>query len=239
MRNGHKNRARWSPSCIPRTPWGRSSRLSQPLANVAGVVSTGALEVLLGPQRCAGCGAPPALLCPGCAGRLARPQTCGAIPHVARTVAPWAYEGAARSLVLALKVRGQRSAARPLSGGMARAVAVAGLEAGVATWVPGRRADVRRRGFDHAEVLARGVAREFGLPVRPLVERAREPPDQAGLPAAARRKNLVGVFRARPWHQVVVLVDDVVTTGATAGACAAALRAGGAPAVEVLAACRA
>jgi predicted amidophosphoribosyltransferase len=199
----------------------------------------GALAGLLAPQRCAGCGAAPSLLCDACATRLPRPSPSGRVAHVARLVAPWAYEGAARSLVLALKLEGLRAAARPLVAGMASAAASSGLAGSVVVWVPGRTADKRRRGYDHAEVLAVGFGRAVGLPARPLLRRAREPPDQAALSAAARRRNLVDAFWARPCSSGVVLVDDVVTTGATSAACAAALRAAGAPSVEVVVPCRA
>jgi predicted amidophosphoribosyltransferase len=114
-----------------------------------------------------------------------------------------------------------------------------GVEASLVTWVPGRARDRRIRGFDHAEVLGRGVARALGLRARAVVALAREPPDQASLSAAARRRNLVGAFTATPCPAPVLLVDDVVTTGATAAACASALRASGCPLVEVVAACRA
>jgi predicted amidophosphoribosyltransferase len=142
-------------------------------------------------------------------------------------------------LILALKVEGLRSAAAPLVAAMVAEAVSGGVEATAVVWVPGRARDRRRRGFDHAEVLGRLVGRELGLAARSLVARAREPPDQASLSAAARRRNLVGVFAATSCPAPVLLVDDVVTTGATAAACAGALRTAGCPQVEVLAACRA
>ena len=140
--------------------------------------------------------------------------------------------------MLALKLRGERAAAAELAGPMREAWLRAGLRGTVVTWVPGRRPDIRRRGFDHAELLARSVARRLGLAATPLLQRTSARPDQTRLGAAERRVNLAGAFRARPWGHPVVVVDDLVTTGATAAACAAALAEGGAPEVEVLAACR-
>jgi predicted amidophosphoribosyltransferase len=198
-----------------------------------------AVAGLLGPGSCLGCGRARSLLCRPCAAGLARAPWGSSVPHADRVLSPWAYEGAARSLILALKVEGLRAAAAPLAAAMATEAIAVGVEASVLAWVPGRARDRRRRGFDHAEVLGRAVARRLGLAARPLVGRAREPPDQASLPAAARRRNLTGVFAAPPCRVPVVLVDDVVTTGATATACAAALRGAGCPGVEVLAACRA
>ncbi len=154
-------------------------------------------------------------------------------------LAAWPYEGAARSLILELKLRGRRAAAVPLVEAIVREVGRQGLDGEVVTWVPGRRADTRRRGFDHAEVLARGVARRLGLRSRDLLSRTSTRPDQAGLSAVERRVNLTGAFESQGCRAPVVLVDDLVTTGATAIACASALAAAGVPSVELLVACRA
>jgi predicted amidophosphoribosyltransferase len=156
---------------------------------------------------------------------------------VERVVAALDYRDPARALVLALKLRARRAAAEPLVDELARAVARTGLAGEVVTWVPGRTRDVRKRGFDHAEVIARGLAARLGLPVVSLLARSRPRPDQSGLTAAQRWTNLEDAFRARPCSAPTVLVDDLITTGATAGACARALIAAGAPRVELVAAC--
>jgi predicted amidophosphoribosyltransferase len=169
---------------------------------------------------------------------VARPLAAGSVPAVDRVVAAWEYDGPARDLVLALKLRAQAPAAGPLADAMAAASLRCGLRGRVLTWVPARPGDVRRRGYDHARVLAREVGWRLGLPARPLLYRIGDRPDQTALGAAARRRNLRGAFAARVCSGPVVLVDDLVTTGATATACALALRASGATAVEVLAACR-
>jgi predicted amidophosphoribosyltransferase len=179
------------------------------------------------------------MLCDGCTARVARASSGPSVRGVGRVLSPWAYEGPARALVLALKLEGSRSAAGPLVAAMVAEAIAGGVQSSLVAWVPGRARDRRRRGFDHAEVLGRGVARALGLGARPLLRLAREPPDQASLSAAARRRNLVGAFAATRCPEPVLLVDDVVTTGATAAACASALRAAGCPLVEVLAACRA
>jgi predicted amidophosphoribosyltransferase len=156
------------------------------------------------------------------------------VPWVRTVVAAWEYEDAARALILALKLEGRRDAAPPLAAAMAAAVATAGLRGDVVTWVPGRPADTRERGFDHAELLAGLVGPRIGLPVARLLLRRRSAPDQAGLNAAQRRRNLVGAFGATSCDGVVVVVDDLITTGATARACASALRRSGAQAVELV-----
>ncbi|MFN2524918.1 MAG: hypothetical protein ABR505_01425 [Actinomycetota bacterium] len=145
----------------------------------------------------------------------------------------------ARRLVLDLKVRGLQSAAEPLVAATHAFALARGLHGGVVTWVPGRRRDIRRRGFDHAEVLARGLARRLGLPAWPYLMRRAETPDQTSLGAADRRRSAAQAFSARRCAGAVVVVDDLVTTGATASACAAALRSAGARRIELVAACRA
>jgi predicted amidophosphoribosyltransferase len=159
------------------------------------------------------------------------------VPGSAFAVAAWLYAAAARNLVLELKVGGRRAAACPLGAALAQAIQRLGSCAEVVTWVPGRRRDLRNRGFDHAELLARVVADLLGLDARPLLERRGHRPDQAGLGAAERRANIESAFAARKSTSSVLLIDDLVTTGATARACTAALRKGGAARVEVGAAC--
>lgn len=166
------------------------------------------------------------------------PAATPRVPWVHAAVAAWEYDDAARALVLALKLEGRRDAAAPLVHAMAATVARSGLVGELVTWVPGRPSDIRARGFDHAELLARLVAPTIGLRAGPLLFRRRSPPDQTELSAAQRRRNLVGAFEARPCSGRVIVVDDLITTGATARACAAALRAAGAELVELLAACR-
>ncbi len=192
-------------------------------------------DLILGPLRCTGCGvAGPSLLCDVCHRDLPRSPIDDPVPPAARVVAAWGYEGAARALVLRLKLGRCRDAAQPLARAMAEAAARDGLAGLVVTWVPGRRGDMRVRGFDHAEVLARAAACRLGLPCRRLLSRRGNPPHQTTLGAGERHRNLEGAFAARACSSPVVLADDLVTTGGTASTCAAALLTAGAPAVEVL-----
>ena len=193
---------------------------------------------LLGPLKCAGCGRRGGPLCPLCRSHLNAPENLAGIPEVDRVIAAWEHHGAARNLVLDLKLGGARWAAEPLAEEMCAAAARAGLRGRTVTWVPGRRGDAAQRGYDHAELLATRVARRLGLRKIPLLRWARPVSDQASLAARERFANLAGAFSARPSPPEVVLVDDVVTTGATASACGSALRAAGAARVEVLVACR-
>lgn len=190
-------------------------------------------------RGCVGCGDTGEDICRPCWARLNPSTRCRTPSGVDRVVVPWAYVGAGRSLVLRLKLGAARSAAQPLAAGMLRAAVGAGGLSGTVTWVPGKPADMRRRGFDHAEVLAVGISAGLGLPRRRLLDRRRIPLDQTVLTASERRANLAGAFRAEFSPPEVVLVDDLLTTGATAEACARALRAAGARTVHLLVACSA
>ncbi|MCG8463178.1 MAG: ComF family protein [Holophagales bacterium] len=96
-----------------------------------------------------------------------------------------------------------------------------------------------RRGFDQAEILARALGRELGLPFLPTLRRCRATPSQSRFGRAARRRNLRDAFALRRRKSLhggrFLLVDDVVTTGATFEAAARALRSGGASKVYGLA----
>lgn len=195
---------------------------------------------MLGPPPCASCGRRGSWLCSACIEAAGRPATTVSVTGVDRVVAPYAYEGGPRALLLALKLRHLKAAAGPLVDAMVVSSWRAGLHGACLTWVPARPRDRAARGFDHAEVLARGIAARIGLPAVALLVRRGVQLDQSGLDRAARLANLDGAFYAPgSVPERVILVDDLVTTGATATACAAALKRAGATHVSVLAACRA
>ncbi|WP_241038197.1 phosphoribosyltransferase family protein [Blastococcus litoris] len=204
-----------------------------------------ALADLLLPRTCAGCGVPGAVLCRSCAGALARPHL--AAPRrfpwgFPPTVAAGAYAGPVRPAVVEFKERGRAELAVPL--GAALALAVAAVTAAVPgpvrpvvlVPVPSTRAGLRARGRDHVrELTARAVVelRAAGLPAAEarLLRRRGRARDSAGLSAAQRRANLAGTFERLRGDvapgAVLVLVDDVVTSGATLTEAAAALSSGG------------
>jgi predicted amidophosphoribosyltransferase len=187
------------------------------------------------PCCCAGCGGAGRALCRDCARLLDRPRAhrpdpCPPGLPPLRAAAP--YLGAVRAVLLAHKEQGRQLLARPL--GVALAGAVAALPPPprvILVPVPSSAAAVRVRGHDHALRLARAAARRLpGAVARPLLVPAREVADQAGLGAADRAANLAGALTARRdlTGLPVVVVDDVVTTGATLTEAARALRRAGA-----------
>lgn len=177
--------------------------------------------------RCAGCNSPGTAVCTTCrfalVGRLPQPAN-----HGVHAAVP--YTGRARSVILGLKYRNRRQVSRHLAGLVVNRVVANGdhLEFDVVTWSPTTAARRRDRGFDQGELIARHVARQLGLPCRRLLERdARRGPAQTG---RSRSERLDGPgFAARPGlaGRRVLVVDDVVTTGATLHASAAALAGAG------------
>ncbi|MDX2264936.1 MAG: ComF family protein [Hyphomicrobiales bacterium] len=161
-------------------------------------------------------------------------------PAFGRARAAVVYAGVARRLVHALKYEDRHEGV----GFLARLTASAGaallLDADVVAPIPLSRARLRARRFNQAAELGRRVARIAGKPFEPLLlQRIRDTPSQVGLSHARRRANVEGAFAvtrpARAAGRRIVLIDDVITTGATANACAGALLASGAFAVDVLA----
>lgn len=153
-----------------------------------------------------------------------------------RAVSVGAYEGLLRELVRRFKFGRRRALARPLGVLLSERVIEEGLRADLVVPVPLDRARERRRGFNQAELVAAEVARRLGLPLaRRALVRVRRTPSLYRLGAAERREALDGAFAAARAGVLagrrVLLVDDVLTSGATLSACAKALRAAGARAV--------
>jgi ComF family protein len=215
------------------------------------------LDVLF-PPRCVACGKQGAFLCPGC--REAMPRTlpprcplcwqperrgeaCGRCartrPAFAGARSLYLFQGPVREAVHALKYNHLSALARPLGELMAAYLKTEELPVDLVVPVPlfGRRQ--RLRGYNQSALLARELARLDGLPLaeRGLSRRRDTPPQARSVDAEARRRNVAGAFAAdgrRVEGRGVLLVDDVMTTGATLDACAQALRQGGAASVWAL-----
>ena len=143
--------------------------------------------------------------------------------------AAFAYAGAGRELLARLKYRNQRSSVGWLASAMAGAIS-SGLDFDAVTWAPTSPQRHRRRGFDQAELLARALGRQTGLPVVALLKRV----DAAGQTGRSRSQRYCApVFAScrRPPASVLV-VDDVITTGATLQAAAKCLIRAGAQQVD-------
>jgi predicted amidophosphoribosyltransferase len=138
--------------------------------------------------------------------------------------AAFRYEDTARELVTALKYANQRAVLGRLAAAMAAVVDAAAVD--LVTWAPTTGEHRRKRGFDQAELLARSVARRLGRPCRPLLRRA-PGPAQTGRSATERRDGPRFTAVVPPGVRVLI-VDDVITTGSTLSAAAAALRRAGA-----------
>ncbi len=150
------------------------------------------------------------------------------------------YDGAARQLVLLLKGQCVQDAADVLADAMADEARQMELPPDtVLTWVTMPKARRRVRGIDHGRTLCEAVAGQIGLPVCQLLVRSGRMHTQRGLNREARLKNLAGTIACPEKISVpVLLIDDVMTTGATAAACAEVLMKAGAPRVYVLTAAR-
>ncbi len=147
------------------------------------------------------------------------------------------YAGTLRRLIHLLKYSGMKPLARPLGNLLVRAFpADAQFDAIVPVPLHWRKR--WNRGFNQAELLARYVARTRGIPMLHALRRRRATATQAGLASAGRRRNVAGAFVLKPGADLkgkrILLIDDVMTTGATAGACASVLKRGGAGSVSLL-----
>ena len=195
---------------------------------------------LIAPPLCGVCGEPCGSLepaCGRCLGALAAaPAVPVAVAGVDRAWAATAYEGTARRLVTSLKFGGRLA----LAGVAAQAIAAAvGGDALCGALVPVAPDPLRHRlrGFDPAEAITRALAREVQLPLRACLARSHGP-RQVG---RSRSGRLAGpaVRAAIAPPPEAVLVDDVITTGATLSACARALREAGSQRVLAVAFARA
>jgi ComF family protein len=198
----------------------------------------------IAPPVCLACGLPR----PAAAGDPAAPADpsgrarCAACPvappafDYARSAA--LYAGPLREALHALKFRGKRALARPLAELVlegARAALASDVDALVP--VPLAAARLRARGFNQAELIAERVGRALAIPVRGRwLARIRETSPQSDLGPAQRHANVRGAFAAARGAagRHVVLIDDILTTGATAGECARALRGAGARRIGVV-----
>jgi ComF family protein len=148
-----------------------------------------------------------------------------------------AYEGVLRELIHLYKYGGIKTLARPL-GDLLAAALPRDLEWNAVVPVPLHWRRQWKRGFNQSELLAQTIARRTGLPVVNALRRVHATQTQAGLSKTNRRRNVAAAFRCKQPGAVagkrILLIDDVMTTGSTAAACAFALKRAGARKVALL-----
>ena len=208
------------------------------LGAVSNILSS-ALETLL-PSRCVGCGKAGAYFCDRCAASAKR-SGLTPLPDSSRlsdVIAPFAYAGVPRAAVQHLKYRGLRAIAPRMAAPMTRDLALAIPPPFTLVPVPLHPSRLRERGYNQAELLAKEIASALDRPLRTdVLKRTRAAPPQVSSQSRSERiRNVQDAFASAPIDgEVVVLVDDVTTTGATLEAAARALGKAGAARVYGLA----
>lgn len=219
--------ALWPPRCLA---------CGEPGGGGLDLCATCAAALPLNRCACPCCAAPLALPAPACGPCLRRP------PPQQSARAVFLYRPPLDRWLPRAKFHGDLACVRLLAALMARELADDQPLPQALLPIPLHRARLRQRGFDQALELARPLARHLGIALRAdVLQRVRATQAQTRLDAAARRRNLRGAFAVAPGHGLpphVVLVDDVMTTGATVHAATRALLQAGVARVDVWACAR-
>lgn len=194
---------------------------------------------LLYPPRCAFCRRllwRDALMCPECAKSL--PYTgaaarYGKIAHIAGCVSPLYYEEDVRASLLRYKFHSLTAYSKVYSKIIVKCIDECQISCDIITWVSLSAKRLRKRGYDQARLLAEEIAREKNIPCVRLLKKTVNNPAQSGTGSPEKRKaNVAGVYAYAPDRPLdgksVLLIDDIVTTGATLSECARVLKAEGA-----------
>ncbi len=195
---------------------------------------------LLYPPKCAFCRRlteDGRMICPQCEKTLPRTEKETGIRQISPLdgcLSPLYYTGSVRDSLIRYKFRGLTAYAGIYGELMAKSLKEHNVRADAVTWVPLSRQRRRKRGYDQAQLLARELAAQTGLPCLRLLKKIKNNPAQSGTGGlAARQRNVQGVYEAQnvPEGIRVLLVDDIVTTGSTLSAAARALLNAGASGV--------
>ncbi len=168
-------------------------------------------------------------------------QRSGKIRYISSLTALWHYEGNVRCSLLRYKFHNARSLAQSYGRLLAmRILEDFGEDIDIITWVPVSRNRKRQRGYDQVELIARAVCKELGRPLTACLVKHTDTKPNSGLSTPEeRRANVCGVYHLMPGVCVegkrILLLDDIVTTGATTSECARMLLSGGAREVHLAA----
>lgn len=200
------------------------------------------LERLLYPPKCVLCGellSPEETdLCHGC--RLDTPE-CNVqnvkLPHLAHWTALWYYEEKVKKGIHRFKFSNHRGMALSYGRLLAMKLMAEDISFDVLSWVPISSRRLWSRGYDQGKLLAQAVGKELSVKPQAVLRKRRNNSPQSTLgDAAQRRANVLGAYRCTAPELVqgkrILLIDDVLTTGATAGECARVLLSAGAAAVS-------
>ena len=194
------------------------------------------------PRKCPFCGKTTGkqLLCDTCRDTLPRCERVRYGADFGRCAASLYYEGAVRQAILDFKFKGKLEALDCFGSLMAQTAAEAfSGEFDAVTWAPVSRKRLRQRGYDQARLLCASLCVDWHVEPQETLRKVRDNPAQSGLEdAAARRANVLGVYEAVKPADIAgkrfLLVDDILTTGATLGECVRVLKAAGAADVVCL-----
>lgn len=192
---------------------------------------------LLFPPKCPFCGAlleKGDLLCPDCQRDLPwllGEQGKAAVELTGGCASALRYQDRVREAIQGYKFGGKSGRSKTFGTLVAQAVRDQGFQAELVSWPPLSKKRLRQRGYDQAQLLAQAVGEELGLPVIPTLEKTHRPAQSGLSDPGQRRANVLGAYAAVDpevfWGRSILLVDDVLTTGATLSECAKTLRLAG------------
>lgn len=193
---------------------------------------------LLFPEKCVLCGRllhhAEVHLCRSCA--VEAPEALNLkrrIPFLTGSFALWYYEGNIRDSLLRFKFCHRRSYANSYGAILAMKLLDRHREYDLITWVPVSKWRRLKRGYDQVELIAQALCRELNISPTPCLKKIRHNPPQSSIASAAqRRANVLGAYNVPDPASIVgkriLLLDDIITTGATISECAKTLMASGA-----------
>ena len=196
------------------------------------------------PTKCAFCHklTGGARVCDKCAGNL--PVTPGSaqeqkFPFISQCVSPLYYEGDVRESLHRYKFGGLSHYCTVYAPFMAKCIDENQISCDIITWVPLSRKRLRQRGYDQARLLAAELSKKAGIECCRLLKKTRNNPAQSGTGGAEKRRaNVSGVYTALSPEKItgksILIVDDIVTTGATLSECGRMLLSAGAKEVKAV-----